>query len=54
VLRHVQASAREASLDLALSVAHDNAVAVHLYLKLGFVEECRDGVRATMRWRAGQ
>jgi ribosomal protein S18 acetylase RimI-like enzyme len=54
VLRHVQARAREAGLDLVLSVVHDNVVAVHLYLKLGFVEECRDGVRATMRWRAGQ
>jgi ribosomal protein S18 acetylase RimI-like enzyme len=54
VLRSLQAGARESGQQLVLSVAHDNTLARHLYLKLGFTEECRDAVRATMRWGADQ
>jgi ribosomal protein S18 acetylase RimI-like enzyme len=54
VLRDLQQRARDSSGDVVLSVAHDNAAARRLYLSLGFAEEARDEVRASMRWRANQ
>jgi ribosomal protein S18 acetylase RimI-like enzyme len=50
VLKQLQQQGR----DVVLSVAHDNAPALRLYQSLGFVEEARDEVRASMRWRAAQ
>lgn len=52
VLRHLQRQARERGRDVVLSVAHDNAQALGLYCSLGFREEARDDVRASMRWPA--
>jgi ribosomal protein S18 acetylase RimI-like enzyme len=37
--------------EVVLSVAHENAPALALYRSLGFAEEARDAVRASMRWR---
>lgn len=54
VLKHLQQQARDTGRDVVLSVAHDNAPALRLYRSLGFVEEARDEVRASMRWRAAQ
>jgi ribosomal protein S18 acetylase RimI-like enzyme len=54
VLRHLQQQALETGRDVVLSVAHDNAPALRLYHSLGFEEEARDAVRASMRWRAAQ
>jgi ribosomal protein S18 acetylase RimI-like enzyme len=40
--------------DVLLSVAHDNHAARRLYESLGFKEEARDDVRASMRWQRPQ
>jgi ribosomal protein S18 acetylase RimI-like enzyme len=50
VLRDLQLDGR----DLLLSVAHDNVPALRLYASLGFKEEARDEVRASMRWQSAQ
>jgi ribosomal protein S18 acetylase RimI-like enzyme len=54
VLRRLQQQALETGRDVVLSVAHDNAPALRLYRSLGFEEEARDAVRASMRWRGAQ
>jgi ribosomal protein S18 acetylase RimI-like enzyme len=54
VLRQLQQQALETGRDVVLSVAIDNAPALRLYCSLGFEEEARDAVRASMRWRAAQ
>jgi ribosomal protein S18 acetylase RimI-like enzyme len=51
VLRALQEQAVDSGASVVLSVAHDNANARRLYAALGFVEEARDEVRATLRWR---
>jgi ribosomal protein S18 acetylase RimI-like enzyme len=53
-MRQLQQQAQESGRDVVLSVAHDNAPALRLYQLLGFEEEARDAVRASMRWRAAQ
>jgi ribosomal protein S18 acetylase RimI-like enzyme len=40
--------------DVLLSVAHDSHAARRLYESLGFKEEARDDVRASMRWQRPQ
>jgi ribosomal protein S18 acetylase RimI-like enzyme len=52
VLGHLQRQAREHGRDVVLSVARENAPALALYRSLGFEEEARDAVRASLRWRA--
>jgi ribosomal protein S18 acetylase RimI-like enzyme len=52
VLRRLQMDAAAGGRDLVLCVAHDNANARRLYLRLGFIEQDRDDVRATLRWPA--
>jgi RimJ/RimL family protein N-acetyltransferase len=54
VLRRLQQQALETSRDVVLSVAIDNAPALRLYRSLGFEEEARDAVRASMRWRSAR
>ncbi|MGZ5199360.1 MAG: GNAT family N-acetyltransferase [Telluria sp.] len=54
VLMQLQQQARDSGRDLILSVAHDNAAARRLYEALGFEEESRDAVRASMRWCGAQ
>jgi ribosomal protein S18 acetylase RimI-like enzyme len=51
VLRDLQQQAAASGRGVVLSVAHDNAAARRLYLALGFVEEARDAVRASLAWR---
>lgn len=51
VLGQLQRQARARGSDVVLSVAHENAPALALYRSLGFAEEARDEVRASMRWR---
>jgi ribosomal protein S18 acetylase RimI-like enzyme len=50
VLGRLQFDAAAGGRDVVLSVAHDNANARRLYLRLGFIEQERDEVRATLRW----
>jgi ribosomal protein S18 acetylase RimI-like enzyme len=50
VLRQLQQDGR----DVLLSVPHDNIPARRLYDSLGFKEEARDEVRASMCWQSAQ
>lgn len=52
VLGQLQRQARDRGCDVVLSVAHENAPALGLYRSLGFEEDARDAVRASMRWHA--